>query len=163
LQGLRVNRVVNGFQALPFIPGRLRNSILRWSGIKVGRGTAVFGQSFFGSGKCVIGDGCFISVQCFFDGSDTVTIGDNVYLAMGVKLITSAHHFGGAEKRAGAAAKAPVVIGNGCWLGASSLVLPGVVVAPGCIIAAGAVVTKNTAPNGLYVGVPARRVRELGV
>jgi acetyltransferase-like isoleucine patch superfamily enzyme len=156
-----VNRVVNGIQALPFVPERLRQSILRWSGLKIGIGSKILGQSFFGSGKCVIGDGCFISVQCFFDGYDSITIGDNVYLAMGVKLITSAHHFGGADKRAGAAAKAPVVIGNGCWLGASSLVLPGVVVAPGCIIAAGAVVTKSTAANGLYAGVPARRVREL--
>lgn len=52
-------------------------------------------------------------------------------------------------------------VGDGCWIGANATILPGVTVAPGCVIAAGAVVTKDTEPDGLYAGVPARRVRDL--
>nr|WP_246078761.1 DapH/DapD/GlmU-related protein [Modestobacter excelsi] len=54
-----------------------------------------------------------------------------------------------------------VIIGRGSWIGAAATVLPGVTVAPGCVIAAGAVVTRDTQPDGLYVGVPARRIRSL--
>lgn len=32
---------------------------------------------------------------------------------------------------------------------------------PGCVIAAGAVVTRDAEPDGLYAGVPARRIRSL--
>jgi maltose O-acetyltransferase len=42
------------------------------------------------------------------------------------------------------------------------VILPSVTIGPGCIVGAGAVVTKDLEPNGVYVGVPARRVRELG-
>jgi maltose O-acetyltransferase len=38
-----------------------------------------------------------------------------------------------------------------------------VTVGDGCVIAAGAVVAKDCEPNGLYVGVPARRARDLPV
>ena len=80
---------------------------------------------------------------------------------MGVKLITSFHEFGPSRQRAGPGAKAPITIGDGCWLGASAMVLPGVEIANGCIIGAGSVVVQNTKPNGLYVGVPAKRIKDL--
>lgn len=148
------------FRRRPF-SRQIRTAMLRLCGIKVGRGVTLFSQIFFGSSKCEIGDDCFISIQCLIDGSEFVKIGKNVYLAMGVKLITSFHEFGPSRQRAGRGAKAPIRIGDGCWLGASSLVLPGVEIARGCIIGAGAVVVQNTSPNGLYVGVPARRVKDL--
>jgi maltose O-acetyltransferase len=156
-----LNRTINAIQALPFVPRRIRIAILQLCDIKVGRNVTLFSQIFFGSCKCEIGDNSFISVQCLIDGSDFVRIGKNVYLAMGVKLITSFHEFGPSRQRAGPGAKAPITIGDGCWLGASSLVLPGVEIASGCIIGAGAVVVRNTRPNGLYIGVPAKRVRDL--
>ena len=42
-----------------------------------------------------------------------------------------------------------------------AIILPGVTIAEGCVIAAGAVVNKSTEPDGLYAGVPARRVKDL--
>ena len=156
-----MNRTINAIQALPFVPRRIRIAILQLCDIKVGRNVTLFSQIFFGSCKCEIGDNSFISVQCLIDGSDFVKIGKNVHLAMGVKLITSFHEFGPPRQRAGRGAKAPITIGDGCWLGASSLVLPGVEIASGCIIGAGAVVVRNTRSNGLYIGVPAKRIKDL--
>lgn len=43
------------------------------------------------------------------------------------------------------------------FLGLGSMVCDGVVVAPRCMVGAGAVVTANTEPDGLYIGVPAKR------
>jgi len=51
-------------------------------------------------------------------------------------------------------------IGDCCFIGARSVVLPGVAVGNQCIVAAGAVVTKDVPPNSLVAGNPARIVRE---
>jgi len=40
---------------------------------------------------------------------------------------------------------------------------PGVSIAPGGVIGAGAVAASDTEPDGLYVGVPARRIKDLPV
>jgi acetyltransferase-like isoleucine patch superfamily enzyme len=40
-------------------------------------------------------------------------------------------------------------------------VAPGVNVGSGCIIAAGALVVRDCEPNGLYAGVPAKRIKDL--
>ena len=39
--------------------------------------------------------------------------------------------------------------------------MPGVTISKGCVIGAGALVKESTEPNGLYVGCPAKRVKEL--
>ena len=57
--------------------------------------------------------------------------------------------------------KSSIHIGKGCWIGANALIRPGVDIAAGRVIAAGAVVVKNCDANGLYAGVPARRVKDL--
>ncbi len=53
----------------------------------------------------------------------------------------------------------PVVIGDGCWLGAHSCVLPGVVLGQGCVVGAGAVVTDSFEAGSVIAGVPARVLR----
>lgn len=49
---------------------------------------------------------------------------------------------------------------NGIHFGANITILDGVTIKSGCIIGAGAVVTKSTEPNGVYAGVPARKIKE---
>ncbi|MFJ6374559.1 DapH/DapD/GlmU-related protein [Pseudarthrobacter oxydans] len=80
---------------------------------------------------------------------------------MRVTFVTSSHRIGSRERRAGAATSAPITVGDGVWIGAAAVVLPGVTIGEGVIVAAGAVVTSDCAPNGVYAGVPARRVKEL--
>jgi maltose O-acetyltransferase len=155
-----MNRIVNFIQAMP-IPQWHRTVLLRRSGLKIGREVVLYDGIFFGSEKCEIGDGTFISVNCFIDGSDWVRIGKNVSIASGVQIITGSHAIGDKTRRAAAQRNSPVSIGDGCWLGAACVILPGVSIAPGCVIGAGAVVTKSTDENGLYVSSPARRIRDL--
>ncbi|QAV29791.1 acyltransferase [Micrococcus luteus] len=89
------------------------------------------------------------------------TVGPTVALGPGAVVLTTTHEMGPSTQRAGETVVHPTVVGEGCWLGAHAVILPGVTVAPGCVVAAGAVVTKDTAPDGLYAGVPARRVKDL--
>lgn len=52
------------------------------------------------------------------------------------------------------------VIADNVTLGVHVTIIGNVNIASGCIIGAGAVVTKSTEPNGIYAGVPARRIKE---
>jgi acetyltransferase-like isoleucine patch superfamily enzyme len=51
-------------------------------------------------------------------------------------------------------------IGERCFVGARSIVLPGVTIGDECVIAAGAVVTKDVPPRCIAAGNPAKVVRE---
>ena len=53
----------------------------------------------------------------------------------------------------------PVIIGDDCWLGANSVILPGVSLGRGCVVGANAVVTRSFPPFSVVVGAPARLIR----
>lgn len=53
----------------------------------------------------------------------------------------------------------PVVIEDGCWIGANVTILKGVTVGRGSIVAAGAVVTMSCAPYSIIGGVPAKLIK----
>jgi len=54
---------------------------------------------------------------------------------------------------------APVVMGDGCWVGAHACVLPGVTLGRGVVVGAGSVVTKDQGDGVVCVGAPARVLR----
>lgn len=51
-------------------------------------------------------------------------------------------------------------IGRRCFIGARTIILPGVEVGDECIIGSGAVVTKNIPPRSIAAGVPAKVIQE---
>jgi len=57
-------------------------------------------------------------------------------------------------------AKGGIIVGDDCWLGASTVLLDGVSLGKGCVIGAGAVVTKSLSSYSVAVGIPARMVRD---
>ncbi len=57
--------------------------------------------------------------------------------------------------------KAPVSIGDKCWIGAKSIILKGVQIGEGAVVGAGSVVTKNVPPWTVVAGNPARVIRNL--
>lgn len=151
--------LVNNLAMSRLVSPRLRSRILRAVGYGIGDARLESGSTI----RCAtltMGDGSFVNHDCFFASGD-VELGRNVFLAKGVTLSTGDHQLGPHEKRAGEDVQAPIVIEDGCWLGVNVVVLRGVRIASGCVVGAGAVVTKDTEPDGVYVGVPARRVRDL--
>ena len=153
--------IFNALQASPLIPSSRRARWLRRFGFDIDPSAIIYENVFFGSRSVRIERDCFISVNCFLDGSDLITIGAGVSLGPHVKLITSTHDPSDSTRRAGRMIKAPITIGPGSWIGAGAMLLPGVEIAAGCIIAAGAVVTASTAPHGVYAGMPATRKKDL--
>ncbi|WP_280523208.1 DapH/DapD/GlmU-related protein [Arthrobacter woluwensis] len=55
----------------------------------------------------------------------------------------------------------PITIDDGSWVGAGSILLPGVTIGKGSVVAAGSVVTKDVPPNVLVAGIPASVIRSL--
>lgn len=151
--------LVNNVAMGRLVGHRARTAMLRAVGYDVGDARLESG-TIIRSRTLAIGDGSFVNHRCFLASGDVV-IGRNVFISTGVTLMTGDHEVGPHEKRAGPDLEGPVVVEDGCWLGANVIVLRGVRVAAGCIVGAGAVVTKDTEPDGVYVGVPARRVRDL--
>lgn len=112
-----------------------------------------------------IGTGSHINKSCkFYTGTNPpgdIIIGNNVSVAMETIFVTSTHEIGAANKRAGNAIQKSIVVGDGTWIGARSLILPGVSIGEGCIIQAGSVVSKNCKPNCIYGGNPAKLITDL--
>lgn len=55
--------------------------------------------------------------------------------------------------------KAPVSIGNDCWIGQRTILIGGITIGDGAVVMAGAVVTKDVPPYAIVGGVPAKVVR----
>jgi maltose O-acetyltransferase len=151
--------LVNVSAASAFLTEGQRRRLYRRGGIDLA-GTSVRPGCWFFSDKITFGDGGMMNHGCVIENREHVTIGDRVFIGPGVLIGTSTHETGPPEMRAGDYVGRPVVIEDGCWIGARAVILPGVTIARGCIVGAGAVVTRSTQPDGLYVGVPAQR-REL--
>ncbi len=111
-----------------------------------------------------IGAGTWIGQQCFLHSAGGVTIGKQVGIGPGVKILTSTH----AETAPttpimdGSLEFAPVVIGDGCDLGVGCLILPGVTLGEGVQVGAGAVVTQDAPAGAIIAGVPAKVLRMRG-
>lgn len=110
-----------------------------------------------GWGRIRIGDRVFINVGTTVLSVVEIVIGDDVAMANEVYVMDSNSH--GVEGQAHV--EAPVRIGAGTWLGARSMVMPGVTIGKRVLVAAGAVVTRDVPDDVLVAGNPARVVRPL--
>jgi acetyltransferase-like isoleucine patch superfamily enzyme len=153
--------VLNILQGSALAPRLARLALLRAWGVRAETHRIDHG-CWFGGREIHIGPGTFVNFGCVFDNLGPIRIGARCHLGMRAMLVTSTHEIGPASSRAGALSGRPITVGDGCWIGAGAILLPGVDVGAGCIVASGAVVTRSCEPNGVYAGNPARRLRDLG-
>ncbi|MEU2349091.1 acyltransferase [Modestobacter sp. NPDC049651] len=156
-----LNKLVNG----PWYPSRLRPRLLSLVGHDVHPQAVVLPNVFLGARTgLVMAEGSHVSYGCFLDLGAPVTFERYSGISYETMVITSTHGKGspGSGKAySDVIEPAPVHIGEGTWVGARCVIMPGVTIGRGCIIAAGSVVTRDCAPYGLYAGVPAVRKAEL--
>jgi maltose O-acetyltransferase len=160
----QLKRTWLAFISLPVFPSPTRAWLFRTSGAIIGQHVRIESNVFFGGTNIEIRDHAFLNVGCSLDNSEHIFIGEAVRFGPRVQILTSTHDIRPSQIRLWpndpTVAKA-VRVEAGVWLGAGVIVLPGVCIAEGCVIGAGSVVTGSTESNGLYVGVPARRIKEL--
>ena len=155
--------IVNWIAAGVCCPHFFRLFIYKCFGNNLGRKCILSPRIFLGSGKgkMQIGGGTFINYGCFFDLGDDISIGKNCNVAMNVHFINSTHELGRMDRRAGKNISDKIVIGDGCWIGADSIIMPGINIGDGVVIGAGSLVTENCDSNCVYLGRPAKKVKEL--
>ena len=152
---------VNTVAASPLVGHRTRQRIYQRFGLDV-QTDAVFPRCYFHSANLHVASEALLNHGVHIENTARVEIGARTALGIHTTVLTSNHELGTSHMRAGRWFQEPVTIGAGCWLGAKTLVLPGTVIEDGCLIAAGSVVRGLCEANGLYAGVPARRIRNLG-
>lgn len=120
------------------------------------------------SGKVTIGSYCHITPMCLVaGGSPGVTLSDFCTLAYGVKVFSQSDDYtGGSMVNSLIPAKykdellSEVFLERQVIVGAGSTIFPGVTIREGCSIGAMTLVNVSTDPWGIYVGNPARRVKD---
>lgn len=107
-----------------------------------------------------VGDNFFMNVGGRLMDSGKITIGNNVFIAPNVSIITEEHSMVVSERIAGLEYTHPVTIGNNVWICTGAIILPGVTIGDNCVIGAGSVVTKDIPEGSLAVGVPCKVIRK---
>lgn len=106
-----------------------------------------------------IGKGCKLG-NCSIDPSHCfhITIGDNVVFGPQVRILA---HDASTGVFLGYTRVANVIIGSNVFIGAHSIVLPGVTIGDNVVIGAGSIVSKDIPSNSVAVGTPAKVIKTL--
>ena len=97
---------------------------------------------------------------CYISGLGGIIFGDRVEIASNVGVISANHQTTNFLLHTNP--ENPIKIGNDCWIGQNSVILPEVELGPHTIVGAGSVVTKSF-PEGYCVigGNPAKLIKHL--
>ena len=108
--------------------------------------------------KLRISDGAWIGPQCFIYASGAIHIGRDVGIGPGVKIMSSGHQTNKPTDPIlhRPITYKPVLLDDGCDIGAGSIILMGVNIGKKVQIGAGAVVIDNIPAGKTAVGVPAK-------
>lgn len=93
----------------------------------------------------------------YIQGTNGIIMGNNVLMGPGTKIISANHSF---EDFSIHLDTEPIQIGSNVWIGADSIILPGVTIGDNVVIGAGSIVTKDIPSNSIAVGNPCKVVKE---
>ena len=106
-----------------------------------------------------IGKGTVVGDGASLDGRNGLVIGENVNISTDVYIYTEQHDINDPNFES-LNSGGPVIIYDRAWLSSRTTVLPKVKIGEGAVLASGALASKNLAPYGIYVGVPAKKIGE---
>lgn len=116
----------------------------KYFGVKIGKNVRFTGKPNWGSEPYLI------------------EIGDNVTITQDITFI---NHDGGVglfrKEYPDINIIGKIIIGNNVFIGARSIIMPGVVIGNNVVIAAGSIVTKNIPDKSVVAGVPAKVIKTL--
>ena len=116
-----------------------------------------------GEGGISIGDHCYIGPNAVLFGGGGIEIGAHSGIGPGVVIASHQNTFARPDEYIldQPSRFAPVVIEENVMITSNATILPGVRIGTGSVIGAGAVLTKDVPPRTLWMGVPARKIRDL--
>ncbi|CAL8123857.1 unnamed protein product [Orchesella dallaii] len=111
-----------------------------------------------------IGDNFQSNFNCVFLDCARITVGDNCLFGPNVQLYAGTHHVDSLTRQANddyIETAYPIKIGDNCWLGGMTVVLPGVTIGNNVVVGTGSVVTKDVPDDCVVAGNPARVIRKM--
>jgi len=132
--------------------------LLRLFGAKVGSGVVIKPHVRIKyPWRLSIGDHSWIGEDVWIDNLGKVSIGSNCCLSQGAFILCGNHDY---SKQTFDLMVGDITLEEGVWLGARSIVCPGVTCRSHAVLNAGSVATKDLEAYGIYKGNPAERVKE---
>lgn len=116
----------------------------------------------FGGKHVHFGDWVYANFNLTLVDDSDIFVGNNVMFAPNVIVATAGHPILPELREKGIQFNIPVHIGNNVWIGAGSVILPGVTIGDNTVIGAGSVVTKDIPSDSVAYGNPCKVVREIG-
>lgn len=132
--------------------------VLRLFGAKIGKGVNIKpGVNIKYPWRLTIGDYCWIGEDVWIDNLADVKIGNNVCISQGAMLLCGNHNYKTStfDLQIG-----KIELEDGAWIGAKSVVCPGVAVKSHAILSVASVASSDLESYSIYRGNPAVKVRE---
>lgn len=141
-------------------PSSTVNNVIIGNNVKIAKRASIFGGP---NNLLEIGDNSYVGMNCILNGfSEKLKIGSHVSLAQNVNImVDSGPNASELMQLVFPLECAPVQIGDHSWIGASSIIMPGVSIGKFCVIAAGSFVNKSFPDYSIIGGTPARLIRKM--
>ena len=134
-------------------PMFIKKILLQVFGCKVGKSLVIKPQvNIKYPWKLTIGDFVWLGEQVWIDNLGSVEIHNHVCVSQGAILLTGNHDY---KKPSFDLKIGEIIIKSGVWIGAKSVVCPGVVCEENSVLLASSIATKDLITNKIYQGNPA--------
>lgn len=136
--------------------GRIRISILRMMGAKIGKGLVLKPNvKIKYPWKLTVGDNCWIGEKVWLDNVVAIEIGNNVCISQGALLLTGSHDH---TKETFDYSCGPIILEDGVWIGAKAIVAKNVKCKTHAILSLNSVAERDLEPYTIYKGNPSMAI-----
>jgi putative colanic acid biosynthesis acetyltransferase WcaF len=138
-------------------PSGFKVVLLRLFGAKIGQGVVLkpsiaIKYPWF----LTIGDHSWIGEMVWIDNLVSVSIGSNACISQGAMLLTGNHNY---KKSSFDLMAKPIILEKGVWIGAKSVVCPGITCFSHSVLSVGGIATSNLNSYSVYSGNPAKEIK----
>ena len=116
----------------------------------------------WGGKHCFLGDYVYANFNLTLVDDGNIYVGERTLFGPNVCVATPNHPLDPSLRMKSLQYNKDVHIGKNVWIGANTVIVPGVTIGDNAVIGAGSVVTKDIPENVLALGVPCRVLREIG-
>ena len=151
------------YNNLPPSKGEEKKALLKKMFGKIGESCYIETPFYanWGGKNVYMGDHVYANFNLVLVDDAVIEIGDHVMIGPNVVLCTGTHPVSPRLRAKEAQYNKRVKVGSGVWIGANTMVMPGVTIGENSIIGAGSVVTKDIPANVIAFGNPCKVYREI--